>query len=136
MIRPAQDEGGVSIDMMPLIDMVFLLLIFFLVATSFHQDEREMQVKLPVAQNAGPISTVMRDLIVNIDANGDIIVGGSTISSDDLRTIVADAVERNPEQKVSVRGDRDVPYGTVVTVLDICKASGIQDPYLDTALDQ
>jgi biopolymer transport protein ExbD len=136
MIRPARTDDGVSIDMMPLIDMVFLLLIFFLVATTFQQTEREMQVMLPMAQNAGPVSTVMRDLIVNIDEGGQIIVGGSVVSPEDLETIVSDAIAKNPEQKITVRGDRNVAYGQVVTVLDICKGAGVQDPYLDTVLER
>ncbi|MCZ6652343.1 MAG: biopolymer transporter ExbD, partial [Planctomycetota bacterium] len=55
LLKPHRDESQLSIEMAPMIDMVFLLLIFFLVATSFHQEEREMQIALPVAQSAGPI---------------------------------------------------------------------------------
>ncbi len=131
------DQAGVapiSIELTPIIDMVFLLLIFFLVATTFHQTEREMQIALPVASSAAPMSTLLRELIVNIDETGKIIVSGAAMEAEALRTLIAEAVETNPDQKVTVRGDRNTSYANVVTVLDICKSSGIQEPYLDTVL--
>lgn len=54
------------------------------------------------------------------------------MSEADLRAIVSEAVESNPEQKVTIRADRNATYDQVVGVLDACKASGIQEPYLDT----
>jgi biopolymer transport protein ExbD len=117
-----------------MIDMVFLLLIFFLVATTFHQTEREMKIALPFASSSEPISTILRELIVNVDADGRIIVAGRTLAPDELRSMVAEAVKLNPEQKMTVRGDRATAYSNIVTVLDIAKGVGIQEPYLDTVL--
>ena len=136
LIKTRETNAGVSIEMTPMIDMVFLLLIFFLVATTFHQTERELQIALPMASSAGPISATLRELIVNIDADGVIIVSGKRIDADDLRTMVQSAVAANPEQKLTVRGDRGTAYANVVRVLDIAKASGIQEPYLDTVLSE
>jgi biopolymer transport protein ExbD len=135
LIRLRTREDAPSLDMTPLIDMVFNLLIFFLVATTFQQAEREMQIALPIAQQAGPISTALRELVVNVDDQGRLIVSGRVLSADQLRELVRDAVAANSEQKVTVRGDRSCAYGSVVTVLDICKSSGIQEPYLDTVLE-
>ncbi len=134
LIRASEPRAGVSIEMTPMIDMVFLLLIFFLVATTFHQTEREMQIALPVASSAAPISTLLRELVINVDVDGKIIVGGRQIDAEDLRVVITEAVAVNPEQKVTVRGDRSTAYANIVTVLDLCKSSGIQEPYLDTVL--
>jgi biopolymer transport protein ExbD len=123
-----------SIDLTPVIDTVFNLLIFVLVGTTFLQAEREMKIALPVAASAAPISAMIQDLIVNVDAQGLIIVGGRQIAADDLKTMVTQAVSDNPQQKVTVRGDRATAYANIVTVLDICKNAGIQEPYLDTVL--
>ena len=132
MIRSNGNQVGVSIDLTPIIDMVFLLLIFFLVATTFHQTEREMQVALPAATSAGPISATLREIIVNVDAEGQIIVNGRTIEPSELRSLIERAVAANPEQKVTVRGDRRTAYVNIIRVLDVCKGSGVQEPYLDT----
>ena len=121
--------------MPPLVARVFHLLIFFLVATGFHPEEREMQIALPVAQSAGTISVALRALVINIDGQGRIIVSGREISPEDLHGIVVDALAANPEQKVTIRGDRSVAYEAVVRVLDICKTGGLQEPYLDTVLN-
>ena len=115
-----------------MIDMVFLLLIFFLVATTYEQTEREMQIALPQTQSGGPITMSLRELVVNIEADGTIIVAGQSLSPADFRSLVTQAVEANPDQKVTIRGDRSASYASIAAALDICKSAGIQEPYLDT----
>ncbi len=132
MVRSNGAQMSASIELTPIIDMVFLLLIFFLVATTFHQTEREMQIALPASQSAGPISSTLREIIINVDAEGQIFVSGRKMDAEDLRVLVRDAVAANPQQKVTVRGDRHTAYANIVRVLDICKGNGIQEPYLDT----
>ncbi len=134
LIQAEEANNSISIELTPMIDMVFLLLIFFLVATTFRQEEREMQIALPFAASAAPISTILQDMIINIDNEGKIVLGGRTLNADELRTVVTSAVEKNPEQKITVRGDRGTAYANIVTVLDICKEAGIQEPFLDTAI--
>jgi len=134
MIQSRDPDSSVRMDLTPIIDMVFLLLIFFLVATTFHQTEREMQIALPAASSAGPISTALRELVINVDEQGGIILTGRTVSPDELRAIVTEAVKQNADQKVTVRGDQNTAYANIVQVLDICKGAGIQEPYLDTVM--
>ena len=134
LLKPKKNDAPGSLELTPMIDMVFLLLIFFLVATTFHQEEREIEIALPVAQAAGPISTALREVIINVDEQGEVIVSGRRMQLDDLRSLISEAVEVNPDQKVTVRGDRRTAYDNVVKVLDVCKASGIQEPFLDTVL--
>ena len=73
IIQTDESQAAITIELTPIIDMVFLLLVFFLVATTFHQTEREMRIALPAASSAGPISAILQELIVNIDADGQII---------------------------------------------------------------
>ena len=134
MVRSNGSQMSASIELTPIIDMVFLLLIFFLVATTFHQTEREMQIALPASQSAGPISATLREIIINVDVEGQIFVSGRKMDAEDLRVLVRDAVAANPQQKVTVRGDRHTAYANIVRVLDICKGNGIQEPYLDTVV--
>lgn len=134
LIKPKEADVGVAIDLTPVIDMVFLLLIFFLVATTFHQTEREMKIALPFASSTEPITTLLQELVINVDHEGRIYIGGRPVDAAQLRETVTAAVASNPEQKVTVRGDRDTAYANVVSVLDICKGAGIQEPYLDTVL--
>jgi len=116
------------------VDVLFNLLIFFLLAPTIAQVERETQVALPFASAATPLSAALRAIIANVDAEGRMIVAGRPIEAEALRGMIQGAVEENPEKKVSVRGDKATAYQNIVSVLDICKASGVQEPYLDTVL--
>lgn len=136
LIKSNPEKHHAVIEMTPMIDIVFLLLIFFLVATTFREEEREMQIALPFASSSAPISTMLKELIVNVTEDGGIIVGGRRVDEPEFRNIVKEAVAANPEQKVTVRGDRGTVYANVVRVLDACKAEGIQEPYLDTVLQE
>lgn len=134
LLESQAKQPGVHIEMTPMIDMVFLLLIFFLVATTFQQEEREMKVALPFATSSEPISALLQELVINVDSEGQFIVRGRVMEEGALATMIEEAVAANPEQKVTVRGDRTTAYSNVVRVLDLCKGAGIQEPYLDTVL--
>jgi len=132
LIRSDESESGIHVDFVPMVDVLFNLLIFFLLATSLKQAEREMHVALPAARAPGPITAALREIVINVDAEGRAIVGGKATGAEELRDLIHTAAQANPEQKVSVRGDRRAAYEHIVTVLDICKGAGIQEPFLDT----
>jgi biopolymer transport protein ExbD len=132
LLKHTQPESGIHIDFVPMVDILFNLLVFFLLATSLKIAEREMQVALPFSRAAGPISTAMRELVINVGPEGQIVVGGRPVEADGLSEMVKSVVASNPDQKISVRGDRTTAYANVVRVLDICKGAGAQEPYLDT----
>lgn len=136
LIKDAELESAIHIDFVPMADVLFNLLIFFLLATTVAQVEREMNVALPFASSSGPISTSLRELIVNVDQKGTVFVDGRPIEGNALADLIREAVKINPEQKVSVRGDKSTAYSNVVRVLDICKHGGIQEPYLDTVMEE
>jgi biopolymer transport protein ExbD len=132
LIRNDDAEASLHVDFVPMVDVLFNLLIFFLIATSMAQHEREMQIALPTAAASGPISAALRDIVVNIDAQGRTIIDGREIDAAALASLIESAVRVNPEQKVSVRGDRRVAYEHVARVLDVCKGAGVSEPFLET----
>jgi biopolymer transport protein ExbD len=127
-----ESESGIHIDFVPMADVLFNLLIFFLLATTIAQVEREINVALPTAGAAAPISQELRELIINVDKDGKVTVAGRVTTLSDLHTQIASAVKNNPRQKVSVRGDRNTAYANIAAVLDTCKAAGVSEPFLDT----
>lgn len=132
LIDARESEAELSIDFVPMVDVLFNLLIFFLIATSMVQAQRELHVALPQTVSAGPISAAMREIVITIDAAGRIDVGGKAATLEELSATLKTAVAANAEQKVSVRGDRSAPYANIAAVLDACKGAGIQQPYLET----
>lgn len=131
LIRNVDSHAETHLDFVPMVDVLFNLLIFFLLATSMVQTEREMRIALPHAASAGPISAVLREMVINVDAEGAALVAGKAVTDDELTALLRSAVAANPEQKVSVRGDRTTAYANVARVLDVCKGAGIQQPYLE-----
>jgi biopolymer transport protein ExbD len=132
LIRNIGEGSDLHIDFVPMVDVLFNLLIFFLLATSMAQAEREMSIALPHAASSGPISMAVREIIVNVHADGAIEVAGRKIAMEDFAEMVRAAVASSPDQKVSVRGDRTASYASIAAVLDTCKGAGIQQPYLET----
>ncbi len=117
-----------ALSMTPLIDVVFLLLIFFLVATRFAQEDRELDVVLPSASEAQPLTEQPRELFVNIDHEGRYFVDGRTVTANEVEGILNRAVANNPaSQSVVIRADRRVAFDYVVTVMNLCNRAGIAD---------
>lgn len=110
-----------ALNLTPLIDVVFLLLIFFLVATRFAQEDRELPVKLPSASNALPMTMEPNEIVINVDAAGGYVVRGTPMTIEVLEEVLGKAVADNPiHQVVVIRSDRSTAVQSVVTVMDLC----------------
>jgi len=127
-------EPTPEISITPIIDMVFLLLIFFLVATKFADIERDVSVKPPSSRHARPITAVPDELVVNVARDGKLLVGGQERSLEDLDRLLGVAAAQNSKQAVVVRGDKQSVLQFAVDVMDLCEKHGIQRTYLTTSL--
>jgi biopolymer transport protein ExbD len=116
----AEDEAPSGIDLLPLIDVVFLLLVFFLAATTFARDEVALDLKLPEAKS-GRAAAPARQLVVNVHADGRLVVDGREVTLEGLRQKLAAAGARDREQPVVVRGDTQAQFGLGLQVLDACR---------------
>ncbi len=113
------------LSMTPLIDVVFLLLIFFLVASRLSQEDRELDIPLPSAANAMPMTVEPQELIVNIDQSGAIVINSQVLSEEQFEDLLSQALADNPlGQSVLIRADRRVPFQTPIHVMDICLKCG------------
>lgn len=117
-----------NLSLTPLIDIVFLLLIFFLVATRFAEEERELEVLLPDASQAKPLTRKPRELFVNIDRQGRYYVSGKTLTLAQLQPILKAAYVNNPGRASAViRADRRCQYHYVIAAKDACLKAKIRD---------
>ncbi len=121
--REAEDEGGINLT--PMVDVVFLLLIFFLAATTFRSDEVNLDMRLPSAKS-GDAGKGDKPLVVNLLADGKLHVDGREVTLEALRQKLAAAGQRNAEQAVLVRGDQQAQFGIGVQVLDACRLAKIK----------
>lgn len=114
-----------SLDLTPLIDVVFILLIFFAVSTSF-QSETGLNVNLPKAKT-GSSQTEKNELRVTISEEGSVALDGKTdLSPEDLRREFRAAHERNSETVVLVVADERASHGSVVRVMDLARQANLQ----------
>lgn len=128
MRLPASEAEIDSPNMTPVIDMVFLLLIFFLCATRFDQEERELTAVLPEVVQAEPLSMPPQELVVNITREGRYMVMRETISEDQLAALLRRAGEKNPgTQAVLIRGDAESAWKLGVRVMGLCNRANIMD---------
>ena len=114
-------------NLTPVIDVVFLLLIFFLVATRFNQEEREIGTRLAEVAEAQPLTMPPQEVIVNITEKGDFIVAGRTLSRESLASFLHEVAVKNPStQKVQLRTDERVSFGHAAQVMGLCERENIK----------
>ncbi len=119
--RPRNDDDRI----LPLINVVFLLLIFFLVASRLSQEDRELDVPLPSAANAMPMTSEPQEMIVNIDEQGAIFVNSQFMDENAFEQMLRNAIANNPlGQSVIIRADHRVSLQAPVDVMDICLKLG------------
>ncbi len=135
-IKIEKSKALEALNMTPLIDVVFLLLIFFLVSTRFEEEALVMDVVLPEASAAKPLVARPRELIVNVDQKGQWFVQGRQLTENELGTALEQAQANNPgRQVVLIRADNRCAWQAVVTVMNLCNRSHIRD-YRVTTADQ
>lgn len=113
------------LELTPMIDVIFQLLIFFMVATTFQDEERELDVDLPKAETGSSLAADLDEIVINLKRDGGIVVSGQTVDEDGLARLLASAAERDPETPVTIRGDRLVHHENVVAVMDACGLAGL-----------
>ncbi len=117
-----------SLSMTPLIDIVFLLLIFFLVTTRFEEEDHELEVMLPTASEAKPLVAKPKEIFINIDQEGGYFIANESVDLDKMQTLLSQADVNNPSgQTVVIRADRRCEWDKVVAAINTCQRAGIHD---------
>ena len=130
MRLPETEADNDAPNLTPLIDVVFLLLIFFLVATRFHEQEREISTKLAEVLDAQPLSMPPNEVIINISEEGEYVVNEQTLNEDMLYGLLREMARKNPgTQKVQIRADQNARFLYPATVMGICERERI-DHYI------
>jgi biopolymer transport protein ExbD len=122
-----------GIQLAPLVDVLLLLLIFFLLTWNAARNENELDVKIPKASAAKERSAPIGDVIVNVKADGNVVVNRRTLTSQELSDLLKGLVQLSAEQAVVIRGDEAGAYKNIVNVLNICSESGVTNVAFATA---
>ena len=109
----------------PMIDIVFLLLIFFIVTWQFSRSETELNVSVPTAEEGSELNRPKGEIIINVLQDGAIRVEGNTVDLAQLHDKLAAIARQFENQPVRIRGDGGVAYQRIVEVIDTCQKAGI-----------
>ncbi len=124
--RRIQEEAD-TIQMAPLIDIVFLTLIFFMATSVYSTLEREVDVKLPTADSGRQEQRTPGEIFINVRADGSVVVNNREMKLEELQAVLDRVAEYFPGGGVIIRGDRGVELGQIIKVLDCCRKADIQD---------
>jgi biopolymer transport protein ExbD len=115
----------IGIQLAPMIDILLLLLCFFIISWQFSQSETELNVAVPTAQEGAEPERMRGEIIINVLAEGLIRVEGVTVDRQQLFEKLSKIAKQYENQPVRIRGDGDVPYQRIVEVIDTCQKAGI-----------
>ncbi len=122
-----------GIQLAPLVDVLMLLLIFFLLTWNAARNENELDVKVPKASEAKEKTAPIGDVVVNVKSDGNVVVNRRTLSGPELSELLKGLVQLDPNQAVVIRGDETGAYKNVVGVLNICSEAGVTNVAFATA---
>jgi biopolymer transport protein ExbD len=115
-----------SIIIVSLVDILTILLIFFVVSTTFKKDQPEVQINLPDSKTAVKTPAEMDHALITVDQNDEIQLDGRAVSADELETAVRD-LPPTRKSSLALQADKKASYGTIIKVMDSLKLAGVKN---------
>ncbi len=112
-------------QMAPMIDVIFLLLCFFIASQLFSQWETELDVTLPTASSGKIPQRLPGEIIINISADGNIMVNNNMLNDEQLLSLLHRIVSLFGGQPIVIRADKKTDYEHIIRVLDLCRQCDI-----------
>jgi len=124
--RSKTTEDTELINLSGMIDVLFILIIFFLVTTTFKEEEIDHSVNLPVDSKNQSLTQSANQLInINIRKDGSYVVMGKQVTEEEMSKWMADEVAKKPDIKVLIRCDQDAKHLYLANVMSICRHVGV-----------
>ena len=123
--RKQLKPGTVGFQLAPMIDVVFLLLCFFITSQLFAQWETEIDITLPTAETGQAPQRLPGEIIINIRTDGELVVNARPLPPEQLGEMLERVAGLFPGQPVLIRADRLTAYEHIIQVLDICRQADI-----------
>lgn len=124
--RPRQGDDDIQFEFVSMTDIVFLLLIFFMVSTTFVDFSRRLDIQLPETTAAEVVQKIQQ-YVIEMDTNDVIRLDGEPVSLQELPQQLTPQDDRAAQRSVIIRADKRLPYGKVMTVLGLVRQARIHD---------
>ena len=118
----------------PMVDILLVLLGFFMLTWSFARQERELDVQMPSAGETKEQRRSVGEVIINVKSDGSLVMNRRPMTPDALLSALTQVAKLYPDQAVVLRGDQRVDYGTIVRTLDLCRKANIWNVAFATAI--
>lgn len=122
-MRKKQKEPE-EFQMAPMIDMVFLLLVFFMTVSNLAQAEKSVRLDLPESREAEVPKELSDRKTISVKSDGTVFWGATPVTVDELPGLVEPLIAETPELRVQVRADRDTPFSEIKKILKACAQAG------------
>ena len=109
----------------PMVDVVFLLLIFFIATKQYSKSERELNISVPVAEEGADARQTVGEIILNVRESGEVVVDKTKMDKEQLYEKLKRIAAVHKNQAIRIRGDGKVEYQKIVEVIDVCQKAGI-----------
>lgn len=119
-----------SLPVLPLaslVDVLFLLLVFFLTTSALREREMQIGVQLPTAETGETAVSPATQIIISVDENDRVFLGERELTLPLLRQTLTELAKQFPDESVVVRGDRGSSFGVAVQIMDIAQQAGLRD---------
>lgn len=130
-----KQEDEVGFQLAPMIDMTFLLLVFFMVTTKISKEQVKMEIKLPLASNAVIPSNLADRDIISIDAQGQYFVGQNPMTKKELTAYIKERFKNFPPLRLYVRADKNTPGKQIKELMKIASEAGALNVIFGTYQD-
>lgn len=127
MLRPKRSQEEVSFQLAPMIDMTFLLLIFFMVTTKISKEQLKVDISLPVASNAVIPNDVSNRDIISIDGQGNLYIGSDPTDEASLKSYLVQRFKDYPPLRLYVRADAQTPGKHIKKIMNMSAEAGAVD---------
>lgn len=127
MIRRKSENGSEIINVSSLLDVMFILIIFFLATTTFKEQERDLQVNLPQDSQGQALSAAEKVVVINIRKSGAYVCLDQQVTVEEMSDMVKASLKEDPELKVLVRADQEALHGYVARAIATAKHAGVKE---------
>ncbi len=118
-------QETVGFQLVPIIDVLSVLLIFFVTTYSFARYETEMDITVPTAKSSSESRRLPGEIIINVKKDSKVVLNRREITIPELQTILKSIARNFPDQPVILRADEETPYKAVISVLDACRQADV-----------
>jgi biopolymer transport protein ExbD len=125
-----------ALNLTPMIDVVFLLIIFFMAASKFAEVEADIELQLPEVATAAPLTSAPKQRTVSVERDGQVQLDGDIVSLDELTSRLASAQREYSQLSVVIRGDALCDFQHVAAALSACKDANISELGITVKLAQ